>query len=681
MTASGSTIASPSQNGASPAPFLARPLARYLILVLVLWLALFLRVWQLNDLPPGLHYDEAFKGVQARALLREHQYPIFFVENFGEEPLQIYATALMFQLVGESPWAIRLVSAFFGVIFVAALYACARAFFPRSGWLAVSAAFITATLYWAINFSRLGLETNSLPMLLTLSATALARAYRQMTWQRVLGAGILTGSAVYTYLASRVWLGAVLIWFVYLLAFHRPRFRAHFSKFIVLGAIVLLTVSPLILFFLVNPLAFAGRSGTVFTPETFFTNLLRTAGMFFISGDTDPRDNLPGRPALDIILALFFVVGLALSLLRLRKPFYAFLVIWFTLMTLPSALTEFAPNFRRAIGALPAVILFCALGMQALLDFKYRASGLTSLVSSLQSPISLHRLAPVLVAVALVPSAFWSARAYFVDWASGTGLYYSFDAGLLQVARALADRPSGEQLFLTPKYDAHYTVLWALNGRRVTSFDGRRGLVLPDSSRAATYGIITHEDQVTADMLARAFSRTNPPRQIFDAQGQAYAILESFNQGALLANAQPNFSPVRVANWAFLSDAVVSPLPPHRDEMLQVHLEWRAVQAADRNYTVSVQLLGPLNTKTNSLLWAQQDNQPVGGTYPTTLWQSGETISETYTLAVPRDAPAGQYKIRVGLYDLQSGDHVPLTGRDNTRLPDDAAVILAFELN
>ncbi|RIK21178.1 MAG: hypothetical protein DCC52_14265, partial [Chloroflexi bacterium] len=33
---------------------------RWAILGAILWLALFLRVWQLDTLPPGLHYDEAF---------------------------------------------------------------------------------------------------------------------------------------------------------------------------------------------------------------------------------------------------------------------------------------------------------------------------------------------------------------------------------------------------------------------------------------------------------------------------------------------------------------------------------------------------------------------------------------------------------------------------------------------
>lgn len=133
MTTAVNQIAPPQKTDAGDAPasqtsVLPR-VVRWAILSVILWLALFLRVWQLDTLPPGLHYDEAFNGVMARDVLRGVQRPIFFTANFGEEPLHMYVEAGVFALLGESPWSIRLTSAFFGVLFVAAVYACARAFF------------------------------------------------------------------------------------------------------------------------------------------------------------------------------------------------------------------------------------------------------------------------------------------------------------------------------------------------------------------------------------------------------------------------------------------------------------------------------------------------------------------------------------------------------------------------
>lgn len=646
-------------------------------MIVILWLALFLRVWQLDTLPPGLHYDEAFNGTMARDVLRGINRPVFFTPNFGEEPLHIYTEALLFSLLGESPWTIRLVSAIFGVIFVAALYAAARALFPKSGWAALVSAFIAATLYWAINFSRIGIETNGLPMLLTLSAAALGHTYRKMSWQWVVSAGFLIGATLYTYLASRLWLAAVFLWFAYLFVFHRASIRAHFSRWVVIGLVAVLTLAPLISFFAVNPVAFAGRSGTVFTPEIFVTNLVRTAGMFWFSGDTDPRDNLPLRPALDVLLGIFFLIGLGVALIRFRQPFYALLLIWLVIMCLPSALTEFAPNFRRAIGAMPAMILLCAVAVDWLAHAfdKFINFSTPSARNDKSRDFVPDRLFKCSLIAALLVSAFWSVRAYFVDWAGGTGLYYSFDAGLLQVAQSLAARPAGQELYLTPKYDEHYTVIWALDGRPVSSFDGRRVLVLPDSSRAATYGIITREDNRTLTELGRAQAATQKLAEFVDYRREPYAQVVQLETGE-----KPSSAPaIRLGEFAELTNYTASPSVPKRDEKVMVQLGWQATGVTDKNYTVFMQLLGPTNPTTGTNVWAQSDGQPGDGTFPTSAWRPGQSIAQTYELKVPPEAIPGTYSIVVGMYLLETGERVPLLTADGAPVTNNAIQLMSFE--
>lgn len=677
MTDAISPIAPPNQNGAAPAPFLTHPRPRrralhWLLLILILWLATFLRVWQLDTLPPGLHYDEAFNGTMARDVLRGNNRPIFFTPNFGEEPLHIYTEALLFAFIGESGWTIRLVSAVFGILFVAALYACARAFFPQSDWLALIAAFIAATLYWAINFSRIGIETNGLPMLITLSATALVYAYKKMTWRWVIGAGFLMSATLYTYLASRLWLPAVFLWFLYLVLVHRSHVRAHFPKWFVMGLVAILTLAPLLVFFVANPTALNGRAGTVFTPEFIILNLQRVVRGFFWLGDSDPRDNLIGRPALDIILAPLFVIGFILSLTRYRKPLYAFLLIWFGVMLLPTLLSELAPNFRRAIGALPAIILFCALGLEWL------ATKLLSLKFARAHPI-FKPITVALLSLALVVSAYWSAYAYFVTWASGTGLFYSFDAGLLHVARALAARPAGEPIYITPAYAEHYTMIWALNGRPVSAFDGRFILVLPDSSRAATYGIIVHEDPLTQAALNQSFAHPQVLEEYSDAAGKPYSSLLHLPPNSRIQNATPAFSPIQVGDFATLINAKAA--SPHvRGDSILIETQWQVIRPAPKNYTVSVQLHGPTNPADGSNVWAQQDKQPGSGTYPTTQWQPGQTIFDKFVLKIPDNAPAGAYSVQVVMYLLETGERVTLTTADSTAIADNLLTIHTFTL-
>ncbi len=671
MTTAVNSSAPPAQTDASPASVLPRS-ARWGILIAILWLALFLRVWQLDTLPPGLHYDEAFNGVMAREVLRGVQRPIFFTDNFGEEPLHMYAEAAVFALVGESPWSIRLTSALFGVLFVAAVYACARAFFPRADVLALVAAFLAATLLWSLMFARIGIETTTLPSILTLSAASLGFAYRRWSWRWVIGAGLLLGAVVYTYLASRLWLPTVFLWFVYLTLFHRAATRQHFAKWLTLALVAALTLAPLALFFLQNPLALTGRSGDVFTPATFGGNLLRTAGMFFFSGDMDPRDNLPGRAALDPILALFFSIGLLAALARWRKPFYALLLIWFVVMTLPSALTEFAPNFRRAIGALPAVILLCASGFEFARTRIQNLEFITRVLRITKRKLKYGAIA--LLLALLGASALWSGRAYFVEWANNPGLYYSFDAGLLQLANYLAARPRQEQIYFSPDYSAHYTVKWAFDGRPIASFDGRRILVLADSDHAASYGIITHEDTVTRDALARAFANSDLPHQFLDAAGETYATALRFPAHTRLAISPQHPRAVDAGDFASLRGFDIEANALTRGETVRVRLYWDARKPADQNYTAFVHLVGPLNPATNSAVWAQDDKQPGGGTYPTTRWQQGETVVEEYIFKIPPEAAPGAYRIETGLYALAAGARVPLFEK-NTRALNDAVIL------
>lgn len=645
---------SPVSTFALPRPPRARRLSAWAheaAILLLLLLALGLRVWQLDAVPPGLHYDEAFNGTQAREVLRGIQRPIFFIENYGEEPLHLYAEALLFALVGERAWAIRLTSAFMGVLLVAALYACARVFFPAARAAPLVAAFMGATLYWAINFSRIGIETNSLPFLLTLSAAALGKAYRSATRASMIGAGLLLGGTLYTYLASRLWPVAVFLWFIYLGLFHRRAIVARFPRWATLTIVALLVAAPLGLFFAKNPVAFAGRSGQVLTLETLGTNALQTAGMFLVTGDMDPRDNLPGRPALDPLLFILFVTGLIVALARWRSPLYALLVIWLIVMCLPSALTEFAPNLRRAIGAMPAAILLCALGGDWLMTALARRLGTEG------GPLTVYKVAGTgLLGVALVISAFWSVSAYFGHWGTETGLYYSFDAGILNTARALAARPNDELIYISPDKGQHPTVEWALDGRPISSFDGRRALVLPPPGRAATYGIITYEDDRTLGELQQ-LRATRVLETIPDAEGKPYATLirvePRFGRG------KPNA--VHVGNLAALESVELSGAHARREESVRVTLTWLAERTADRDYTVFVHLVGPMNPATGSALWAQDDRQPGGGSYPTTQWQAGETIIETYTLKIPPDAPAARMTIEVGMYRLETNERLPLT--------------------
>jgi hypothetical protein len=84
--------------------------------------------------------------------------------------------------------------------------------------------------------------------------------------------------------------------------------------------------------------------------------------------------------------------------------------------------------------------------------------------------------------------------------------------------------------------------------------------------------------------------------------------------------------------------------------LIQLTLYWRALAEMDTSYTVFTHVLDPVGQSV-----AQQDNPPVNGTYPTTLWLPGEVITDKYDISLPIDLPPGDYPIEIGLYIAENG--------------------------
>ncbi|HSR29407.1 MAG TPA: hypothetical protein VLY63_02505, partial [Anaerolineae bacterium] len=88
-------------------------------------------------------------------------------------------------------------------------------------------------------------------------------------------------------------------------------------------------------------------------------------------------------------------------------------------------------------------------------------------------------------------------------------------------------------------------------------------------------------------------------------------------------------------------------------ETLPLALYWRAIAPMDRSYTVFVQAVDDEGTKVG-----QVDRLPCNGDCPTATWRPGDLVGERYDLAVRGDALPGQYRLIVGMYDLETGENL-----------------------
>ena len=97
---------------------------------------------------------------------------------------------------------------------------------------------------------------------------------------------------------------------------------------------------------------------------------------------------------------------------------------------------------------------------------------------------------------------------------------------------------------------------------------------------------------------------------------------------------------------------------------VNVTLCWQALGAAENDYSVFVQFVGEADS-----IVGRRGTYPGLGSFPTSLWQPGDTFCDLYRVPVNGDAQGpAVYAVEVGLFDLQTGDRVPVTDAAGNRL-------------
>jgi 4-amino-4-deoxy-L-arabinose transferase-like glycosyltransferase len=93
-------------------------------------------------------------------------------------------------------------------------------------------------------------------------------------------------------------------------------------------------------------------------------------------------------------------------------------------------------------------------------------------------------------------------------------------------------------------------------------------------------------------------------------------------------------------------------------DSLTITLYWQSLAKMNQDYAVFVHLLDE-----NDLTLAQRNTFPGLGSFPTTLWQVGDTIADTYTLMLPETTYApSSAQLEVGLYDFATGKRLLVYG-------------------
>jgi hypothetical protein len=361
-------------------------ISRWTILVVaIVALVIFFRVYRLQQVPPEMVSDQAEKLLDVWDVMHGEPH-IFFPRNTGREGLQMYLTAAIIQLfnTGYSYLSLKIGTVLAGLLTLPFLYLLGKELgSKRVGLLAVLFAGIA---YWPNVISRVGLRFPLYMLFVAPTLYFLIRGLRRSNRNDFILSGLFLGMGLHGYTPIRI-LPVVILAAVGLYLIHRQSKGLRKQTLWCLGVLVLVAFMvflPLFRYALENPEMFALRSfsrmGTVERPlpgpagEIFFDNLLKATTMFAWDDGEIWVAAVTHSPALDIISAALFYMGCMLLLVRyLRQRHWLdlFLLLSVPLLMMPSILSlafpAENPALNRMSGAVVPVFLIVAIALDGLM--------------------------------------------------------------------------------------------------------------------------------------------------------------------------------------------------------------------------------------------------------------------------------------------------------------------------
>ena len=654
----------------------------WLILTALTGIAIFFRFFQLNSLPPGFQFDEAFNAIDAQLVLAGNR-PLFLPANAGREVLYTYWQALLIQFFGFDVYTLRLASAILGVIAVPVTYVLVRVLLRRqSRAVATGTALALAISLWHIHFSRYGIRVISMPLIFSgafglawFGAFAATRRTRILAY---IGSGILLGLSVWTHPTGRL-APFVLIGFTLWLLWQVPSRRrwgwdTPLGGLIISAASAFLVFLPLGIEFYRHPDFFFGHASEVSvfaervsgdTPLMALTNnFLHVLGMFSFVGDLGWTHGLAGRPVFDWPLAILFYIGIGLAAWRLyggrkRAPVaspadddsvdsigsdraaLALFALWAAVMLFPSILSEAAPNYSRTLPALPAIFVPAGLGIAWLVN--------------LRRPFPWA--GPVAASLILLYSAAQMSYDYFVRFAQSQDVYYMYDGDKLDALDYLSQYTEENQVYLAQLWgDMHSTVYLLRQGLGIKSLDTADTIVLPPQGQGALYAFPS-EQRERAEQIASLWPNLRV-ESVPDTYGNVllYTVMISAD---VAADWPPALQPTTTHRASFADAPTLQGLYVAQPDK-QVTLYWDADEAMASSLTTSIHFIDRDGHRV-----AQADKLPGNGSYPTLVWTPGErVIDRAYPELLDPCAGGETVRVQVGWYELREG--TPQRPRDDS---------------
>jgi 4-amino-4-deoxy-L-arabinose transferase-like glycosyltransferase len=220
---------------------------KILPLVLIILLAVFLRTYRLDNVPPALFGDEVDVGYQAYSLAKTGKditgrFMPTYIRSIAEyrAPLFIYSAVPFISFFGLNEWGVRLPAAFWGILSILGLYLLVNHLFGRK--VALLSALLLTLSPWHLQYSRASFEVTLLLFLLIYGCFFFVSFEKRRV--NLLFSMLLFGLTPYTYSTASVFTPLLIL---ILGVTYLPKLRKDLTMSALAGLVLLITVFPAII--------------------------------------------------------------------------------------------------------------------------------------------------------------------------------------------------------------------------------------------------------------------------------------------------------------------------------------------------------------------------------------------------------------------------------------------------
>ncbi|HAF62408.1 MAG TPA: hypothetical protein DCK95_08780 [Anaerolineaceae bacterium] len=354
------------------------------LVIVVAIISVFFRIHALQAVPSEMFSDHAEKLLDVADVL-DGQYSIFFTRNTGREALQFYLTAAIIKIFNTdiSFLSLKIGTVLAGLLTLPFIYLIGKELGGK--WTGLTALFMAGVAYWPNVISRVALRYAFYPLFTAATFYFLIKGLRTKSRNSFLTAGLLLGLGLHGYSSTRflpVVVCAVFLIYSFQLKTKEERNQLLWM-FLLVAISAFFVFLPLFRYILENPSMFSYRASTRLLPIEqaypgnpiliFFQNFWKALVMFFYDNGEIWVHSVPHRPALDVISAAFYFVGIGFSSVRAWKQrdwLAASILVSIPLLLMPSILSLVFPaenpSLNRPGGAYVLAFVLAGYGWASL---------------------------------------------------------------------------------------------------------------------------------------------------------------------------------------------------------------------------------------------------------------------------------------------------------------------------